>query len=265
MYHPDRNSEGEQLFKEVSAAYEILGNEDRRNKYDSDVRSRNQAAAVPLVPDLSSEILAARTKEDEERKKRREPISAYLFVGKEKELFDEQLQRDAESTLRRKQSAKGNSSYNIRTLAHNNNMRNEEENKRCQQQAKQRQQSDIDEQNRLAQERESRMKNLEKETREEWERELLRMEVEKQRTDADRTLREQATQRQQELEQTHFDNIMAEHRRQADQRRKARQLSEHLCKDLSDMTISSLEKIKSLLRSFEASIDDEISSRQQSL
>ncbi len=33
-YHPDKNPNGEQQFKEITAAYEILGDEDKRQKYN---------------------------------------------------------------------------------------------------------------------------------------------------------------------------------------------------------------------------------------
>ena len=270
MYHPDRNSEGEVLFKEVSAAYDVLGNEESKQQYDNELNDKLHCAAATRRRNLdepSSEVLETRTREDEERKRRREPISAYLFVGKEKELFDEQRQRDAESAQRRKQTTRetgaAESSYNIRTMAHNNYLRNEEENQKCQEKARKRREHEDEEKNKIFFEKESRMKNLEQETREEWERELLRMEVEKQREEADRALHEQAVQKQEELERLHFDKLMTEHRRETDLRRQTCQLSELLNCDLSTMTVTSLKKMKTLLQAVETSVNVEISSRHQ--
>ena len=35
QYHPDKNPDGESRFKELSEAYSILGDEEKRSKYDS--------------------------------------------------------------------------------------------------------------------------------------------------------------------------------------------------------------------------------------
>lgn len=40
-FHPDRNPEGEDRFKEIAAAYEVLGNQERRAAYDSGERRQS--------------------------------------------------------------------------------------------------------------------------------------------------------------------------------------------------------------------------------
>ena len=35
-YHPDRNQEGGELFKDITAAYDILSDDDARRQYDVD-------------------------------------------------------------------------------------------------------------------------------------------------------------------------------------------------------------------------------------
>lgn len=35
QYHPDVNPEGEEKFKEIAEAYDVLGDENKRNKYDN--------------------------------------------------------------------------------------------------------------------------------------------------------------------------------------------------------------------------------------
>ena len=35
QYHPDKNPQGEEKFKEIAEAYETLGNPDKRNEYNN--------------------------------------------------------------------------------------------------------------------------------------------------------------------------------------------------------------------------------------
>ena len=37
QYHPDVNPQGEEKFKEIAEAYDILGDENKRNKYDDEL------------------------------------------------------------------------------------------------------------------------------------------------------------------------------------------------------------------------------------
>ena len=50
QYHPDTNPGSEDRFKEISAAYDVLGDADKRKEYDE---VRRLAPAVPARPGAS--------------------------------------------------------------------------------------------------------------------------------------------------------------------------------------------------------------------
>eukprot|EP00754_Rhynchopus_humris_P040011 Rhum_TRINITY_DN23075_c0_g2::Rhum_TRINITY_DN23075_c0_g2_i1::g.177042::m.177042 len=97
-YHPDRNTEDGHLFKEIAAAYSVLGCADKRREYDAQrsAAAREEEAASTGAAGYRRRRPAAAAASDEEdvgavreratvdaaKMRHREPISAYMFIGR---------------------------------------------------------------------------------------------------------------------------------------------------------------------------------------
>jgi molecular chaperone DnaJ len=89
-YHPDLNPDGAEKFKEIAEAYEILGNKDKRSKYDSD---KNNPFAGTSFQDMFSQMFGNMNPNINQQRRRKQapdkilrlkitPIESYL--GSEK-------------------------------------------------------------------------------------------------------------------------------------------------------------------------------------
>lgn len=209
-YHPDKNPDGEVLFKSIARAHEILSDECMRREYDQSRKPASGRARTrstqprPARPAYSFDTAAftqsqtprppggtqswdedeqeereRRAREDAEKFRRREPLSAYQFSGREKKLFDEVLKTD-ENISRVKQSVSLDGDFHKwrRRMEEKNAAAAREAEEAAERARAEAQAAELKRMNEAA-ERDQRQSRLREETRREWENELRRMEEER--------------------------------------------------------------------------------------
>lgn len=102
LYHPDKNPDGDEMFKEISFAYNILGDREQRAKYDSNtLRSYLHCQARTYDPTMDPDIDLS---QDELRR----------FVERIRSVHEEKSKKLSDFERRREEEMKRRAEYDAR-------------------------------------------------------------------------------------------------------------------------------------------------------
>ena len=301
-YHPDRNTEDGHLFKEIAAAYSVLGCIDKRREYDAqrsaaasayrgeaasagaagyqrrptadasdeeDVGAVRERASVdaakvfffhlpPSTPPPPTPFVSSNNN-THTKMRHREPISAYMFIGREKDAFEEMLSADRRRAADRR--ARGGLQQRLDAAK----QRCAEDAAACAERRRHR-----DEEAAAARTAaEAGRQRAAREAKAEWEAEVARMQAKADaatrgcaaaEATAERVRREEAA--EEEARQQRVAALVRQHEAELEAQKDSVRLAEYVGRDTASLSLGEIDDLRSLLDAYRARLDSEVQRRR---